>query len=136
MENIQVNVKKKGYFWIRPFCDKKYLPLKSNHYNGRTIKANDKKGNPIFIGAIVVWKIRDTSKAIYGVNNYVSFVPNHVSIKFIYCKYPYEVDDVEPSLKNDNEKINQLLKLELERRIKITGIEIEDAKITEISYGR
>ena len=131
--------KNRGYYWVRPFCKKEILSLKSNHYNGKMIKVNDKKGNPIFIGCVVVWKIRDTYQATYGINNYRSFVPAQAesAVRYVCCKYPYEgKNNDDPCLKNASEEINQLLKLELERRIKIAGIEVEDARITEISYGK
>ena len=112
--------------------------LKSNQYNGNKIKVNDKKGSPVKLGLVAVWKVRDTAKVIFGVNNYQQFVNTQAesAVRFVGCKYPYESENEnEPCLKAGSEEINQILKLELERRVKIAGIEIEDARITEISYG-
>lgn len=131
--------KESGFFWVKPCTSSKKVSLKSNQYNGSMIKVNEKNGNPVLIGCICVWKIRDTAKVIFGVNNYQGFVSTQVesAVRYVSCRYPYEgKTDDEPSLKNNNEEINQLLKLELERRIKMAGIEIEDARITEISYGQ
>ena len=102
------------------------------------IKVNDKKGSPVKLGLVAVWKVRDTAKVIFGVNNYQQFVNTQAesAVRFVGCKYPYESENEnEPCLKAGSEEINQILKLELERRVKIAGIEIEDARITEISYG-
>lgn len=131
--------KENGYFWVKPCTEKNTVSLKSNQFNGHMIKVNEKSGNPVLIGCIAVWKIRDTAKVIFGVNNYQGFVGTQVesAVRYVSCRYPYEsANPEEPSLKSASEEINQLLKLELERRIKIAGIEIEDARITEISYGQ
>ena len=131
--------KKSGYFWLKPCSTSSLISLKSNHYNGNMIKVNDKDGTPVLIGLVCVWKIKDTVKATYCVLNCSNFMVSQTesAIRFIANKFPYDSDDEnEPTLKSGNEEINTLLKLELQRRTKIAGIEIEDARITEISYGR
>ena len=130
--------KEDGYFFIKPCTKIERISLKSNQYNGNKIKVNDKKGSPVKLGLVAVWKVRDTAKVIFGVNNYQQFVNTQAesAVRFVGCKYPYESENEnEPCLKAGSEEINQILKLELERRVKIAGIEIEDARITEISYG-
>ena len=130
--------KESGMFWIRPCTNIETVSLKSNQYNGNMIKVNDKTGSPVKLGLVAVWKVRDTAKVIFGVNNYFQFVTTQTesAVRFVGCKYPYEShNENEPCLKAGSEEINQILKLELERRVKIAGIEIEDARITEISYG-
>ena len=130
--------KESGMFWIRPFTNIETVCLKSNQYNGNMLKVNDKTGTPMKLGLVAVWKVRDTAKVIFGVNNYFHFVETQTesAVRFVGCKYPYESrNENEPCLKEGSEEINQILKLELERRVKIAGIEIEDARITEISYG-
>mgnify|MGYP004447834237 FL=1 len=132
------SVKESGLFWIKPCTTINKVSLKSTQFNGNMIKVNDKKGSPVKLGCVAVWKIRDTAKVIFGVNNYDNFVSTQTesAVRFVGCKYPYEsLDESEPSLKAGSEEINQILNLELERRVKIAGIEIEDARITEISYG-
>ena len=130
--------KKSGYFWIRPCTNKNLISLKSNHYNGNMIKVNDKDGTPVLIGLVCIWKIKDTVKATYCVTNCINFMTGQTesAIRFIANKFSYDSNEEnEPTLKSGNEDINTLLKLELQRRTKIAGIEIEDARITEISYG-
>ena len=130
--------KKSGFFWIRPCSTKSLMSLKSNHYNGNMIKVNDKDGTPVLIGLVCVWRIRDTVKATYCVKDYNSFMSGQTesAIRFISNKFSYDSsEENEPTLKSGAEEINTLLKLELQRRTKLAGIEIEDARITEISYG-
>ena len=130
--------KQSGYFWIRPCTEKKIISLKSNHYNGNMIKVNDRDGSPVLIGLVCVWRIQDTVKATYCVKDCSSFMNGQTesAIRYIANKFSYDSsDENEPSLKSGHEDINTLLKLELQRRTKMAGILIEDARITEISYG-
>ena len=130
--------KQSGYFWVRPCTDKSRVSLKSNHYNGSMIKVNDKDGTPVLIGLVCVWRIRDTVKATYCVKDSYQFIAGQTesAIRYIANKFSYDSpEENEPTLKSGNEDINTLLKLELQRRTKLAGIEIEDARITEISYG-
>ena len=130
--------KKPGYYWIKPCSDKSLISLKSEQFNGNMIKINDKDGTPVLIGVVSVYHINDTVKATYGVKDSHSFMKAQTesAIRFIANKFSYDSNEEnEPTLKSGNEEINELLKLELQRRTKIAGIEIEDARITEISYG-
>ena len=102
------------------------------------IKVNDKDGTPVLIGLVSVWRIRDTVKATYCVKDNTSFMKGQAesAIRYISNKFSYDSsEENEPTLKSGNEEINTLLQLELQRRTKMAGIEIEDARITEISYG-
>ena len=127
-----------GYYWIRPCSTKNIISLKSNHYNGKMIKVNDKDGTPVYIGLVCVWRIKDTIKATYCVQNCYSFMVGQTesAIRYVANKFSYDSsEENEPTLKSGQEEINILLKLELQRRTEMAGIEIEDARITEISYG-
>ena len=131
-------VKDNGYFYGYPFSEKHRISLKSNQFNGNKIKVNERDGNPIELGIVVIWKIGDTAKAIFDVENYNSFIDAQAeaAIRYIGCKYPYEpVVPGEISLRSGHEIINKELRKELERRIAVSGIIIEDARVTEISYG-
>ena len=103
------------------------------------IKVNDRDGTPVLIGLVCIWRINDTAKAIYGVNDCYSFMKGQTesAVRFIGNKFSYDSsEENEPTLKSGSEDINTLLKLELQRRTKMAGIFIEDARITEISYGQ
>lgn len=130
--------KSPGFYYIRPCTDRSLISLQSNQFNGNMIKVNDKEGTPVLLGVVSVYRINDTVKATYGVKNSDNFMQAQTesAIRYIANKFSYDSNDEnEPTLKSGKEEINELLKLELQRRTKIAGIEIEDARITEISYG-
>jgi hypothetical protein len=130
--------KEPGFYWIRPCTDKNIVSLKSNYYNGNKLKVNDLDGKPVLLGAIVVWRVKDTAKVIFDVHDYKGFVVSQTesAIRYIGCKYPYEPKKHnEISLRGGQEIINEELRNELEKRVWQSGIEIEDARITEIEYG-
>ena len=131
-------VKDNGFFYGYPLATQKKVSLRSNQYNGERLKVNERDGNPVELGIIVVWRIGDTAKAVFDVVNYEGFIrtQSEAAIRFIGCKYPYEpIVPGEISLRGGHEIINKELRQELEKRVKISGIIIEDARVTEISYG-
>lgn len=131
-------VKDNGYFYGNPLAHTYKVSLRSQQYNGNRLKVNERDGNPVELGIVIVWKIGDTAKAIFDVENYSSFIEaqGEAAIRYIGCKYPYEpIVPGEVSLRSGNEIINRELRKELERRIAVSGIIIEDARVTEISYG-
>ena len=131
-------VKENGYFYGYPLAKTFRISMRSNQYNGSRLKVNERDGNPVELGIVVVWKIGDTAKAIFDVENYGYFITaqSEAAIRYVGCKYPYEpIIPGEISLRSGHEIINKELKKELERRIAVSGIIIEDARITEISYG-
>lgn len=131
-------LKENGYFWGYPLATKHKVSLRSNQYNGNKLKVNDGEGNPVELGIIVVWRIGDTAKAIFDVIKYEDFIQtqSEAAIRYIGCKYPYEPSSPgQISLRGGHEIINKELKEELERRVKVSGIVIEDARLTEIEYG-
>ena len=130
--------KNPGFYWTRPCSEKSLISLKSIQFNGNMIKVNDREGTPVLIGVVSVYHINDTVKATYGVKDSDGFMKAQTesAIRFIANKFSYDSNEEnEPTLKSGSEEINELLKLELQRRTKMAGIEIEDARITEISYG-
>ncbi len=131
-------VKDNGYFYGHPLAQTTRISLRSNQYNGDRLKVNERDGNPVELGIIVVWRIGDTAKAIFDVIGYQGFIhtQSEAAIRYIGCKYPYEpVVPGEISLRSGHEIINKELRQELEKRVKVSGIIIEDARVTEISYG-
>jgi regulator of protease activity HflC (stomatin/prohibitin superfamily) len=132
-------VKKQGYYWINPFYSKKTVSLKSNNLLSEVIKVNDKQGNPIMMGCCVVWRVKDTAKAIFDVQNYSVYVrvQSESAIRYIGCMYPYDKtsdNENEICLRSGHEEINKVLKDELTERLVKAGIEVMEAKVTELSY--
>ena len=131
-------LKDNGFWYGYPYSTTRTVSLRSIQYNGNRVKVNERDGNPVELGIIVIWKIGDTAKAIFDVVDYNQFVEtqSEAAIRYIGCKYPYDpVKPGEISLRGGHEVINHELKEELEKRVKPAGIIIEDARVTEISYG-
>ena len=131
-------IKENGYFYGYPCATPMRISLTSKQYNGNRLKVNERDGNPVELGIVVVWRIGDTAKALYNVTGYERFIhtQSEAAIRYIGCKYPYDpVVPGEISLRSGHEIINKELKEELARRVFIAGLVIEDARVTEISYG-
>ena len=131
------SVKKVGYFWVNPFYQHIDIPLRRKILRSEVIKVNDKTGNPIMIGCIVVWKVRDTAKAHFDVQNYTYYVTvqTETALRYIGCKYPYDKENKDDiCLRSGHDEINRELKRELEERLEPAGIEVVEAYINELSY--
>lgn len=149
-----------GFFWINPFYNGRKISLRARNMDGTPIKVNDKNGNPIMIGLVLVWKIKDTYKACFDIdvdslptttqqnNNqtpkatlkgYDSFVSvqSDAALRKVAGLYAYDNMDShidEQTLRSGGEEINQRLEEELRKRLSIAGIEIIEARINYLAY--
>ena len=129
--------KRAGFHWCFPLNQLKRISLRSNNLNGAIIKVNDKSGNPIMIAAVVVWRVRETARAVFDVNDYFNYV--HVqyesAVRHLAMNYAYEkTSEQEISLREGHEEIINFLMGEMHNRLTRAGIEVEEAKITTLSY--
>ena len=130
-------IRKNGFFWCNPLYTRRYISLKSSNYNGPSIKVNDKTGNPIDIAAVVVWKVKDTAKAVFDVDNYSYFVSVQYesAIRRLAMAFPYDSSNPqEITLRSGNHEIISFLENEMQERLQKAGIKVEEAKITNLSY--
>jgi len=132
-------VKKNGFFWVNPFFTKKKISLRARNLDSDPIKVNDKIGNPIMIGIVLVWKVNNTFKAAFDVDDYTHFVniQSEAAIRKLAGHYPYDNFDDEQSditLRSGGEDVNHVLEKELEERLSIAGIEIVEARISYLAY--
>lgn len=132
-------VRDNGLFWINPFYSKQKISLRARNFDSERVKVNDKMGNPILISVILVWKVRDTYKSAYEVDNYESFVKvqTDAAVRKLAGQYPYDnFDDeqVEITLRSGVEEVNTSLERELDERLLIAGIEILEARIGYLAY--
>ena len=131
------SVKKVGFFWINPFYSHSLIDLKRNIFRSEVIKVNDKVGNPIMVGCIVVWRVKDTARAFFDVQDYRYYVrvQTETAIRYIGCKYPYEKTEKDQiCLRMGHDEINRELKRELAERLGPAGIQVDEAYINEMSY--
>ncbi len=134
-------IKINGYFWINPFFSKKKISLRARNLNSEPIKVNDKVGNPIMIGVVLVWKAEDTFKAAFEVDDYNKFVEiqSESAIRKLAGHYPYDNFDDEQSeitLRSGGEEVNKVLEEELSERLFIAGIHVLEARISYLAYAQ
>ncbi|MGE5350063.1 MAG: SPFH domain-containing protein [Actinomycetota bacterium] len=132
-------VKKNGFWWTIPFYVRKKISLRARNFDSEPIKVNDKNGNPIKIGLVLVWKVEDTYKAAFDVDNYEHFVlvQSDAALRKLAGLYPYdnwEGHDEEITLRSGGEEVNDELEKEISDRLKIAGINVIEARINYIAY--
>lgn len=150
--------KRVGYSWVNPFYNAKKLSLRARNIDAEPIKVNDKQGNPVMIGMVLVWKLKDTYKAMFeidsqtmasnvasvGVNvnsmmrafeNFVK-IQSDAALRQVAGKYAYDNTESrdELTLRSGGDEINTLLKDELEDRLTMAGIEIVETRINYLAY--
>lgn len=131
-------VKENGFYWVNPFFTKKSLSLRARNFDSDKIKVNDKVGNPIQIGVILVWQVKDTYKAAFEVDNYETFVKLQTdsAVRMLAGLYPYDNFDTdsEITLRSAHEEINHALEENLRNRLHMAGIHVIEARIGHLAY--
>lgn len=132
-------VKANGFFWVNPFMTKQKISLRVRNFENKPLKVNDKIGNPVMVGTIVVWQVEDTFKATFEVNDYENFVhlQTDAAVRKMAGKYPYddfEAEDAEITLRSGVEEVNHSLEEEIIDRLKHAGIKVIEARISHLAY--
>jgi regulator of protease activity HflC (stomatin/prohibitin superfamily) len=131
-------VKRNGFFWVNPFFSKRAISLRARNFDSEKIKVNDKVGNPIQIGVILVWQVEDTFKAAFEVDNYENFVriQSDAAVRRLAGMYPYDNfdDETEVTLRSGHEEVNSALEQNLRNRLDIAGIRVVEARIGYLAY--
>jgi regulator of protease activity HflC (stomatin/prohibitin superfamily) len=153
-------IKENGFFWVNPFYTRKKLTLRARNLDAEPIKVNDKKGNPIMIGQVLVWRIADTYKASFDIDNtsmittvnagmynnlnskmkaYEHFVKvqSDAALRYVAGMFAYDNNDNEDeklTLRSGGEEINEILEKQLNERLSIAGIEVLEARVNYLAY--
>ncbi|MHC1731632.1 MAG: SPFH domain-containing protein [Bacteroidales bacterium] len=132
-------VKTNGFWWNIPFYSRKKISLRARNFDSEPIKVNDKNGNPIKIGFVLVWKVENTFKAAFDVDNYEHFVlvQSDAALRKLAGLYPYdnwEGHENEMTLRSGGEEVNDELEREIRERLMIAGINVIEARINYIAY--
>jgi len=132
-------IRTNGFFWVNPFYVRKKFSLRARNIESQPIKVNDKLGNPIMIGIVLVWKVEETFKAAFEVDHYELFVKiqSESAIRKLAGLYPYDSfddDSTEMSLRSGGDEINHQLEEELRERLAIAGINVIEARISNLAY--
>ena len=145
-------LKQNGFFWVNPFFVKKKLVIRARNLDIEPIKVNDKKGNPIMIGLILVWRIKDTYKVMFDIDNktdaqskmnermnsYQQFVAiqSDAALRNIAGQFAYDNNEIDDdiTLRSGGEEVNDRLEMELNKRLFLAGIEVVEARINYLAY--
>ncbi len=129
---------KPGLRWANPLYLSKKVSLRVRNFTTQTSKVNDARGNPIEIAAVVVWRVTDTARAVFGVDNFTNYVQIQAesAVRQLARLYPYDAFDEADvtTLIGDTSKINEDLLVELQDRANDAGVEIMETRITDLAY--
>ncbi len=134
-------VKKNGFYWVNPFYTKKKISLRASNFDSERLKVNDKLGNPVMISTILVWRVQNTYKAAFDVDNYENFVrvQTDAAVRKLASMYPYdnfadEGVDEDITLRSSVNEVSNALEKEIDERLTIAGIEVLEARIGYLAY--
>lgn len=132
-------VRENGFFWANPFYTKQKISLRARNFESERVKVNDKIGNPILINVILVWKVADTFKSAFDVDNYEEFVriQTDAAVRKLAGSFPYdnfEDEKAELTLRSGMDEVNEALENEITERLSIAGIEVMEARIGYLAY--
>ena len=136
-------VKKNGFYWVNPFYTKKKISLRASNFDSERLKVNDKLGNPIMISTILVWRVQNTYKAAFDVDNYENFVrvQTDAAVRKLASMYPYDnfadeghKEDI--TLRSSVNEVSEALEKEIDERLSIAGIEVLEARIGYLAYAQ
>jgi regulator of protease activity HflC (stomatin/prohibitin superfamily) len=132
-------IKKYGFYWVNPFFVKKKISLRARNLDSEPVKVNDKVGNPVMIGVVMVWRVENTYKAAFEVDNFQHFVDiqTEAAVRKLAGHYPYDNfndTEAEITLRDGNEEVNKMLEEELVERLSIAGIHVYEARINYLAY--
>jgi regulator of protease activity HflC (stomatin/prohibitin superfamily) len=113
------------------------ISLRARNFNGDRLKVNDKRGNPIEIAAVVVWRVEDTAQAMFDVDDYESYVSvqSESALRHLASQYAYDHgEENEVTLRSGVDEVSQALKVELQERLQKAGVVVEEARLTHLAY--
>lgn len=136
-------IKKNGLFWANPLYTKKKISLRASNFDSERLKVNDKLGNPVMISTILVWRVTDTYKAAFDVDDYQNFVrvQTDAAVRKLASMYPYdnfadEGLDEDITLRSSLNEVSEALEKELQERLSMAGIEVLEARIGYLAYAQ
>jgi len=136
-------IKENGLYWANPFFTKKKISLRASNFDSERLKVNDKLGNPIMISTILVWRVTNTYKAAFDVDNYENFVrvQTDAAVRKLASMYPYdnfadEGSDEDITLRSSVNEVSEALEKEIDERLSIAGIEVLEARIGYLAYAQ
>ena len=127
-----------GLFMTVPFTNKETVSLRVCNFNSQILKVNDSKGNPVEIAAVIVYKVVDTAKALFSVDDYEQFVQiqSESAVRHVASEYPYDSfeDQDAITLRGNPTEVSERLTAELQERLNVAGVKIIETRLTHLAY--
>ena len=126
-----------GFHWANPLLIKKKVSLRAHNLNGEKLKVNDKRGNPIEIAVVVVWKVTDTAKAVFDVEDFEDYVTvqSEAALRHLAMAYSYDTfEGDELTLRGSVDEVSDALQTEVQERVARAGVLVEEARISHLAY--
>jgi len=126
-----------GLRWVLPWYKRTKISLRVRNVTGEKLKVNDKRGNPIEIAAVVVWRVTDTGQALFDVDSYQTFVDIQIetAVREIASHFAYDhAEHEEPTLRANADEVAQLLREKLQDRTSVAGVVIDETKLSHLAY--
>ncbi len=130
-------VRAPGLWWMNPFYTKKGISLRVRNFETPKLKVNDHASNPIEIAAVVVWRVEDTAKAMFDVNDFEEYVniQSESAVRHLCSQYAYDHGEAhEVTLRSGVDEVSHALEDELRQRLAPAGVAIEEARLTHLAY--
>jgi regulator of protease activity HflC (stomatin/prohibitin superfamily) len=130
------SVRMSGLYWTNPFTVRRGVSLRVRNFLSDRLKVNDAAGNPVEIAAVVVWRVVDSGKALFAVEDYAAFVAvqAETAIRTLAARYPYDGPAGTHSLRSDAQAVAVELRDELEARLAVAGVTVLEARLTHLAY--
>ena len=126
-----------GLRWVVPWYSRKKVSMRVRNVTSDKLKVNDNRGNPIEIAANVVWRVRDSAQALFDVDDYAAFVNIQIdtALRDITSQYAYDHgEEHEPTLRADAELVADKLREELQERVRVAGVIVDEARLAHLAY--
>ena len=129
-------LRRSGFVWTLPYTDRRLVSLRVETLTTKTLKVNDIDGNPIEIGAVVVWRVKDAARATLNVENYDQYVieQSETALRAFATRYAYDAPDGEVSLRASQDELSDALSREIAERVAVAGAEVIEARISHLAY--
>jgi regulator of protease activity HflC (stomatin/prohibitin superfamily) len=132
-------IHEQGLWWVNPFTTRSRVSVRVRNFDSDKLKVNDKEGNPIEIGAVVVWKVVETAEAVFEVDDYEDYVcvQSEAALRNLATRYPYDAHDGESvALRSHAQQVAEQLKVEVQERLDKAGVEVLEARISHLAYAQ
>ncbi len=133
------SVRASGFYFVNPFMTKQKVSLRAHNLNGPKLKVNDLQGNPIEIAVVIVWRVRETARAMFDVEKFEDYVAvqSESALRLVASRHPYDDDHagaVKTTLRGSADEVTAELTRELQERLDLAGVEVIEARLSHLAY--